>query len=186
MISDNHISHRSCAKKNLVRKKLGKKQVNSFMSILPPLPLFMLQPLLNHIVTFVAKKHPELFLRLGKSANKTFKINPTNLPFFLILQPNPLSPTLKAYNQCEIIEHDTYIEGSFATLMAMIDAQSDSDALFFNREIIVTGDSEAMVALRNALDDIDGSLAQDVANSFGLLSKPARSLMQSLSKERHE
>ena len=170
----------------IARRQTDNNGVGGFRRLLPPLPLFMLQPVLNHIVSNVAKKHPELFTRLGDSAFKDFLIDPSDLPFYLILKPNPINPTLKAYNRNEIVAHDTYISGSFATLMAMIDAQSDSDALFFNREIIVTGDSEAMVALRNALDDLDGSLAQDVANSFGPVAKPVHTLMQKFGQKSGE
>lgn len=177
MKSSSHFSNSPFSK-----QKARKDRAKSLKSLLPPLPLFILQPLLNHIVGSVAKQHPELFDRLGDSANKIFLIDPSDLPLFLVLQPNPLNPTLKAYNQNEIIEHDTYICGTFATLMQMIDAQSDSDALFFNREIRVSGDSEAMVALRNALDDMEGSLAKDVAKSFGPLSKPVLLAMQKFSK----
>jgi len=49
----------------------------------------------------------------------------------------------------------------------MLDTQLDGDALFFSRTLKVTGDLEVVVALRNALDDIDGSIASDVAALFG-------------------
>ncbi len=140
---------------------------------LPSLPLFLLQPILNHIVEFVRRKNPDIFMRLGPSANKIFLINPTDLPFFLILKPNHLRPSLRAYNNKTIIDHDVYISAKFITLLKLIDAQTDSDALFFNRNIKILGDSEAMVALRNALDDLDDSLAQNLIDSFGLLSAPA-------------
>ena len=51
----------------------------------PPLPLFALQPLLGHIVTTIAGRHPELFERLGDNCKKRFLIDPNNLPFFLLL-----------------------------------------------------------------------------------------------------
>jgi predicted lipid carrier protein YhbT len=59
----------------------------------------------------------------------------------------------------------------------MIDGQSDSDALFFNRDLSVTGDTEAVVALRNALDNMDATLADDVAACFGPLSRPVRAVI---------
>jgi len=164
------------------QNRLNKANKEGILRFLPPLPLFTLQPLLTHIVKSIAKKHPKLFLRLGNSANKTFLINPTNLPFFLILKPDPNNPTLKAHNRRDIIKHDVYIASSFATLLKMIDSKTDSDALFFNREIVVSGDSEAMVALRNALDDMDDSLASDVAASFGPLAPPIRKIFDLVNK----
>ncbi len=37
----------------------------------------------------------------------------------------------------------------------------------------VSGDTEAVVALRNALDDFEGSALDSVVSSFGVLSAPA-------------
>jgi predicted lipid carrier protein YhbT len=145
--------------------------------LLPPLPLFALQPLLGHIVRTVARRHPELIARLGDNCKKRFLIDPYNLPFFLLLQPDPDSPRLKAHARGQDVEHDVRISGTLATLLRMIDGQTDSDALFFNRELSVTGDTEAVVALRNALDNLDATLADDVASCFGPLSRPVRAVI---------
>jgi len=136
----------------------------------------MLQPLLGHIVTTIAGAHPELFDRLGDSCKKRFLIDPNTLPFFLLLQPDPDRPQLKAHRRGETIAHDVHISGTFLTLLRMIDGQTDSDALFFNRELTVTGDTEAIVALRNAIDNMDATLADDVAACFGPLARPVRGL----------
>lgn len=143
---------------------------------LPPPPVFVLQPLLEHIAVRVAQRRPELFARLGDSCKKRFLIDPTNLPFFLLLKPDPQKPQLTAHNRGSEIEHDVCISATFRTLLKMIDSQSDSDALFFTRDLQITGDTEAIVALRNALDDMDGTLASDVAASFGPLSRPVRAM----------
>lgn len=145
--------------------------------LLPPLPLFVIQPLLGHIVRTVARRHPELIARLGDNCKKRFLIDPYNLPFFLLLQPNPDNPRLKAHTNGQDVEHDVRITGTLATLLKMIDGQSDSDALFFNRELSITGDTEAVVALRNALDNLDSTLADDVAACFGPLSRPVRAVI---------
>lgn len=158
-------------------KLFGRIRLTDVARVLPPLPLFLLQPLLEHIVSTVAKRRPELFARLGDNCKKRFLINPNNLPFFLLLQPDPKRPRLEAFNRGREIEHDVCISASFHTLLKMIDSQSDSDALFFNRDLSVTGDTEAIVALRNALDDMDGTLARDVAASFGPLSRPVSAML---------
>lgn len=151
-------------------------RANGLIRLLPPLPLFALQPLLGHIVTTIARRHPELFARLGDNCKKRFLIDPNNLPVFLLLQPDPDRPQLRVHKRGQEIAHDVYICGSFMTLLRMIDGQTDSDALFFNRDLTVTGDTEAIVALRNALDNMDTTLADDVAACFGPLSRPVRGL----------
>ena len=148
----------------------------------PPLPLFPIQPLLGYIAATVARQRPELFARLGDGSRKRFLIDPTNLPFVLLLKPDPIRPRLLACNRGEDVEHDVRVSGSFLTLLRMIDGQSDSDALFFNRDVTITGDTEAIVALRNALDDMDATLADDVAAAFGPLSRPVRAFFDIASR----
>jgi predicted lipid carrier protein YhbT len=57
--------------------------------------------------------------------------------------------------------------------MGMLDGQSDGDSLFFRRDLHVEGDTEAIVCLRNALDDLEGSLVDDVASFFGKAGRTA-------------
>jgi len=165
-----------------VTRRFDDLRAPGFARLLPPLPLFALQPLLGHIVATVARRHPELFARLGDSCKKRFLIDPRNLPFFLLLQPDADRPQLKACKRGQDVEHDVYISGTLLKLLGMIDSQTDSDALFFNRDLTITGDSEAVVALRNALDDMDGTLADDVAVSFGPLSRPVRAFFDLANK----
>ncbi len=151
--------------------------VRGLSRLLPPVPLFALQPLLGHIVRTVARRHPELIARLGDNCKKRFLIDPNNLPFFLLLQPDPGRPRLTAHNRGQEVGHDVRISATLVTLLRMIDGQSDSDALFFNRDLAITGDTEAVVALRNALDNMDATLADDVAACFGPLSRPVRAVI---------
>jgi predicted lipid carrier protein YhbT len=139
---------------------------------LAPLPLAPLQPLLQSVVTHVAQSHPELFARLGAQANKRFLIDPENLPFVMLLQPNPDQPVLQALQRNAVPDHDACIAGTFFTLFEMVDGRLDGDALFFTRDLRISGDTEAVVTLRNALDDLDESVLDAVAASFGPLSKP--------------
>lgn len=134
---------------------------------LAPIPLFLLQPLLHFIVTGVARRHPALFARLGSSQNKAILIDPINLPFALLLHPRPDAPALKAVRRKKKVPHDAKITGTFLTLLDMIEGQRDGDALFFTRDLKIEGDTEAIVALRNALDDMDTSLADDLAAHAG-------------------
>ena len=141
--------------------------------LLAPLPLVFLQPLLNRIATHVAQSRPELFNRLGPHVGKRFLIDPTDLPFVLVLTPERERPRMIAYRRHERPTHDAAIAGTFFTLLDMIDGSLDGDAMFFARDLAVTGDTEAVVALRNALDDFEGSALDSVIGSFGPLSGPA-------------
>jgi predicted lipid carrier protein YhbT len=138
--------------------------------LLRPIPLAFVQPILDRIVSHVAAHRAELFSRLGAQAHMRFLIDPEDLPFVLLLAPDPAQPTLRAYRRYDVPRHDACIGGRFITLLDMIDGSLDGDALFFSRDLRVRGDTEAIVTLRNALDDLDGSVVDTVLRSFGPLS----------------
>jgi predicted lipid carrier protein YhbT len=141
--------------------------------LLAPVPLAVLQPILTRIAAHVADSRPELFARLGSHARKHFLLDPIDLPFVLVLVPDAEQPHLRAYRRYEKPAHDAGIAGTFFNLLDMIDGSLDGDALFFSRDLRVSGDTEAVVALRNALDDFEGSALDSVVSSFGPLSAPA-------------
>ena len=141
--------------------------------LLAAAPLAVIQPILGRIAAHVAQDRPELFARLGVHARKRFLIDPTDLPFVLVLSPDNNRPHLRAYRRYENPPHDATIAGKFFILLDMIDGTLDGDALFFTRDLRVGGDTEAVVALRNALDDFEGSALDSVVSSFGPLAKPA-------------
>lgn len=53
--------------------------------------------------------------------------------------------------------------------MGLIDGSYDGDALFFSRDLVVEGDIEAVIALRNAIDDAGVDLVADTAALLGPL-----------------
>ncbi|MEX5726896.1 putative lipid carrier protein YhbT [Rhodovulum iodosum] len=144
----------------------------------PPLPLFLLQPVLNRIVRKIAAENPDMFARLGPHRHEHFLIDPTNMPFMLYLRPDPDALDFRAINRCTTPPpHVARISGSFLDLLTLMDAEQDGDALFFSRDLIVTGDTEAVVCLRNALDDVDEPIAESVADMFG---PPGRAALNAL------
>jgi len=132
-----------------------------------PFPAFLLQPLLGRIVRRIATRHPEIFDRLGPHRLTDFVIDPVDIPFALHLRPDPDAPVLRAVSRRDLPTHKAHISGRFLTLLQLVDADADGDALFFSRDLVITGNTEAVVTLRNALDDVDGSIAEDVAAMFG-------------------
>ena len=64
--------------------------------LLAPVPLALLQPIFNRIATMCAHSRPELFNRLGPHAGKRFLIDPIDLPFVLVLPPDPSGPSHRA------------------------------------------------------------------------------------------
>ncbi|WP_101068519.1 ubiquinone anaerobic biosynthesis accessory factor UbiT [Roseovarius salinarum] len=143
----------------------------------PPLPLFLLQPVLARVVRRVASRYPELLERLGPVRGARFLIDPRGLPFTLLLKPDPDALLLRACPRGRPPAHDALIAGRFLDLLELVDAAEDGDALFFSRELTITGDTEAVVTLRNALDNVEGSVAATVAGMFG---PPGRAALAAL------
>lgn len=137
-----------------------------------PVPLMVLQPFFSHIVNYVVKARPELFARLGKHNKSIYVINPLNLPFNLKLIPDPENPSLTLHHKNEELSYNARISGTFFNLLKMIDGGLDGDALFFTRDLKIEGDTEAIVCLRNAMDDLEGSIVNDITGAFGPFKKP--------------
>lgn len=126
-----------------------------------------LRPILDRVVRRIARHHPDMFARIAPYQTADFVIVPAELPFALHLRPDPEAPLLRAVPHDRLPEHDARIEGRFLLLLELVDGESDGDAAFFSRDLTISGNTEAVVSLRNALDDVDGSIAQETADLFG-------------------
>ncbi|WP_428699373.1 ubiquinone anaerobic biosynthesis accessory factor UbiT [Stappia sp.] len=156
-MSDPHTSSLSPAASGLAR--LGARAA--------PLVCLLLQPLLERIVGRIASRHPELFDRLGEHCTTDYVIDPLDLPFALHLRPDPRALVLRAVPRDRQPAAGAAIRGRFLLLLQLVDADGDGDAAFFSRDLTITGSTEAVVRLRNALDDMEGSLAGETAAMFG-------------------
>src|SRR5450631_3756310 len=141
--------------------------------LLTPVPLALLQPIFSRIALHVAQSRPELFARLGTHAGKRFLIDPVDLPFVLVLTPRADLPLLTVHRRHAHPPYDAGIAGTLSNLLEMIDGSVDGDTLFFSFFLNVTATTEAVVALRYALDDFEGSALESVVESFGHLTRPA-------------
>ena len=135
------------------------------------------QPFLTRIVQRMAERHPSIFARLGEHQHTDYVIDPVDLPFALHLRPDPAAPLLRAVPRHRLPPAGATISGRFLLLLELIDAEQDGDAAFFSRDLDITGDTEAVVRLRNALDDMDGSAADEAAAALGA---PARAALAAL------
>ena len=62
----------------------------------------------------------------------------------------------------------------------------DGDALFFSRDLMIEGDTEAVVCLRNALDDMDSNVIDEAAKAFGNTGIVGLKLARKMEKLHHE
>jgi len=125
------------------------------------------QPLLSRVVRRIAARHASMFARLGAHQQTDFVIDPIELPFALHLRPDPEHLIFRAVPRDIAPVAGAVIRGRFMLLLELIDSEEDGDAAFFSRDLEITGETEAVVRLRNALDDMDGSIAEETADLFG-------------------
>jgi predicted lipid carrier protein YhbT len=130
------------------------------------------------LVRTLTRRHPSLFARLGEQAEKTFLIDPTDLPFAFRLAPHVERPRFEAIRREDVRSWDARIGGPLAALLGLVHGVYDGDALFFSRDLVIEGDTEAVLALRNAIDNEEIDLAAEAAALFGplehLAANPAR------------
>lgn len=140
------------------------------------MPPVVLQPVLSAAMTAMKRCHPDIFERLADLGEPRYLIDPVDLPFVFLLRPDPEAPTLTAASDAEGFEATAAIRGPLLALIDLLEGRLDGDALFFSRDLVVEGDTEAVVALRNAVDGADIDLLSDVLSVLGPFSGPARVL----------
>ena len=114
-----------------------------------------LGPALTRSLRALARRRPGLFDRLGEFSRERFLIDPVDLSFAFIVVPDGERATVavtakERAGQCGVV-----IRGPILTLLSLLDGGEDGDALFFNRVISISGRTEAVLALRNAIEDAE-------------------------------
>jgi predicted lipid carrier protein YhbT len=106
----------------------------------------------------IARGQPEAFDRLAGFQNAVFLVAPTGWPVAFALSPRP-NGAVRVVRADAPGTFAARIEGRLEDLLGLFDGRLDADSAFFNRLIQVEGDTAAVVALHNALEAADLSLA---------------------------
>lgn len=136
------------------------------------MPLAPLSLTLTQVAQRVARHHPGLFRRLGEHGHARFILDPTDLPFILHLEPRGGNPRLTALRHNP--EADARIAGPLSGLIGLVHGAFDGDALFFSRDLVIEGDTGAALALRNAIDDAELDLSDEISSMSGPFARPVR------------
>ena len=96
----------------------------------------------------------------------------TDLPFALLL--DPAQARLRAFRRSAAPDADARISGTLAAFLAMLHGVEDGDSLYFSGALQIEGDTSAVLALRNALDDAELDLSAEIARALPLLAPPLR------------
>jgi len=140
---------------------------------LRPAPLWLLQPALDLALAGVLRRHPGLFERLHGFVDGVIVIDPGDLPLVFVLDIAGPRPRIRLARSDRGLNPAATIRGAFATLIDLLEGRLDGDALFFTRELVIEGDTEAVVALRNAVDNAEIDVLADVLSVLGPFAGPA-------------
>ena len=143
--------------------------------VLRVLPLAPLSLSLTAYARRVAKTHAGLFRRLGEHDHASFELAPTDMPFVLLLEPRGGDPKVTVTRRAP--RADARIAGPLAALIGLVHGAYDGDALFFSRDLVIEGDTAAALALRNAVDDAELDLSEEIATLSGPFAAPMRRIV---------
>ncbi|MTH61714.1 hypothetical protein GL300_21115 [Paracoccus litorisediminis] len=118
----------------------------------------------------IAGRKPSILSRLGRYESALILIDVGDGPLILLMQPSTRRITAHARDGAEP-EHYAAIRGELAAFLAMLHGSEDGDALFFSGELEISGDTSVVQALRNALDDAELDLTEELALMAGPLSR---------------
>lgn len=153
-------------------------------SVLRPLPLLPLEIFLQQLTSSIVRRHPGILERIGRSGLLRFGIDPIDVPFAMEIALRDNSASVRLMRSLDERHLHARIAGTLAALIGLVDGESDGDALFFSRDIAVTGDIAAVLALRNAVDAAEIKLIQEAVALVGLwVSQPGRLLRGLLTDE---
>jgi len=107
---------------------------------------------------------PTFARRLAEHAGRTFAIDPIDCSFAFLLVPGEDRSSVRVVRDLADAAWDARIAAPLLVLLGMIDGIYDGDALFFSRDLVIEGDTEAVLALRNALENAE----LDPASVLGL------------------
>ncbi|MCV6546119.1 MAG: SCP2 sterol-binding domain-containing protein [Cohaesibacter sp.] len=144
------------------------------------LPLAPLERLISKAAEHVAKEHPDFFERLDDYAGKSYVIMPSDLDWITALSFQNAHVQIRLSRSLEAFPNrDVLVKAPILSLLNLLDGQEDGDALFFSRDLTIEGDTEAVLALRNALDDAEIDFLYQIAQLAGPLSDPIESSAKS-------
>lgn len=154
----------------------------AYAATLSLIPAPVLAPMVRILNRTLHRRHPALVKAFGRLDPATVHVTLTDVPHrfqigygngrmdvSVLTNPNPPAP-------------DAAMSGNLATMIDLLEGRIDSDALFFTRDLRVTGSTAVAVAVRNTMDREVIDLRDDIAAAFGPFERPARRIGRRLDR----
>lgn len=103
----------------------------------------------------MARRRPDVFERLGRYQNTLFALDAVDVPLRFLLWPRGEHGAVRVFARGAGGYADATVSGRLDALLAMALGRRDADSEMFARDLTISGDTAALVALRNTLDASD-------------------------------
>jgi predicted lipid carrier protein YhbT len=119
---------------------------------LATLPQPLIAGLLRRVTLGLPRRYPKLAERLAELRGKRLLIVPEELSYAFLLDFPGGKLAIALLDPEQAPATDAQMRGPLRLFYDLVRGGRDGDALFFSRELAVTGDMAAAVTLRNAMD----------------------------------
>ena len=141
------------------------------MLLQPIIPKIIVQKAIDSLTAYFTKIHPGVVDRMSDYAPARIVLNPTDMPFYFLAEFTKSNFHILYIENDDIdLQEITTISATFDFFLKMLERQSDGDALFFSRQLMIEGDTTIVVALRNILEAENVNINDDINETFGTLS----------------
>jgi len=147
------------------------------------LPLLPLELIARRLLANAVAARPSFAERLSEHAGRRFAVDPVDCPFVILMSPGKARADLRVVRRTAAGDYDARIAAPLVVLIGMIDGTYDGDALFFSRDLVIEGDTAAVLALRNAIEnaELDPSTVLGLPRSLkGPFNSAARAMFERL------
>ncbi|PWC78589.1 SCP2 sterol-binding domain-containing protein [Azospirillum sp. TSH64] len=135
--------------------------------------------LLARLLRLLADCHPRAFEALREMPDARVLIEPVDAPVALLMRVGPEMSLHALPRGADGVGEalgkagaDAVVRGPYDKLLDLLEGRIDGDALFFRRELSISGDTALILALRNTLDGEDEmDLVADAASIAGPLAR---------------
>lgn len=139
------------------------------------LPLRLVQRIADLISARLLQHYPDMLDRMESVGPGTVILEPTDFPYGVEIGLGLGRPRVSAYRRGGVTpKGDVLVRAPSDVLVALANGAEDGDALFFSRNLSISGNVELIIALRNAIDAADINFVSDVMLAAG----PARTLVK--------
>ena len=141
------------------------------LSLIPGPVLARLTVLLNRAMR---RRHPKLVDNFARLDPAVVHVFPADMPHRFAIEFGGGKMNVRVLLKDAPNPPDAEIRGNLMALIDLLEGRIDGDAMFFSREIEITGSTAVIVAVRNTLDREEILITDEIAAIFGPLERPAR------------